>query len=154
MALCADCNSHNRSSVVIDVTPRLPRHPALEGKYLQPYYSPFRFPGRPDRVNASKVSPSTFSRSTDVSRYRFDAAALTMGYIDPMKTFGVVSGWLRDVGMSQVSCFVFWRYFVIDALGFDVYSFDLDPVASPPRSIDLQASLRGVSMWLSGSGTS
>ena len=131
MALCADGNLRNRSSVVIDVAPRLPQHPALEGKYLQPYYSPFRFPGRPDRVNASKVSPSAFSRSTDVSRYCFDAAAATDGSVDPTAMFRSVSEWLRESGMSQVSPFVFLRYFGTDTLDLDVYRSNLHPATLP-----------------------
>ena len=103
--LCADCNLCNRSSVVIDVVPRLPRHPALEGKYLQPYYSPFRFPGRPDRVNVSKVSPSAFSHLTDVSRYHFDAAVLTFGSNDPAGTSQRVYEWLG--GLCNRSVFFF-----------------------------------------------
>ena len=104
------------SSVVIDVAPRLPRHPALEGKYLQPYYSPFRFPGRLDHVNTSKVSPSAFSRSTDISRYHFDVATLTPGSNDHGEMFGDVWRWLRKSGTYAVSDFVFSHWIDADAL--------------------------------------
>ena len=58
-------------------TPRLPRHPALKGKFIKPSDILFRFPGRSDRVNASQVSLSAIPRSTDISRFDLDAVSRT-----------------------------------------------------------------------------
>ena len=64
-------------------------------------------PDRLDRVNASKVSPSSVLHSTDISRFHFDAATVTDGSVDPTAMFRSVSEWLRESGMSQVSDLVF-----------------------------------------------
>ena len=58
-------------------------------------------------MNASKVSPSADSRSTDVCRFRFDAATSTLGSNDPIGTSRKVSAWLRSMGMHPVSHFDF-----------------------------------------------
>ena len=102
--------------------------------------------------NTSKVSPSGISRSTDVSRFHFDAAAATDGSVDPTAMFQSVSEWLCELGVYPVSCFVFLRIFVVDVLDLDVYRCDLHMAVSPPRSVDLPATLRGISAWLRSMG--
>ena len=57
-----------QSSVFV---PMLPRHPGLEGKFLRPSYPLYRSPGRPDRVNALKVSLLDFLRLVDIYRCGF-----------------------------------------------------------------------------------
>ena len=74
--------------------------------------------------------------------------------MDPMESFGSVWRWLRKLDTSVVSCFIILHCFVIQMLDFELYRFDLDSIASLPQSIDLQASLRCVSAWLSGPSTS
>ena len=99
MALCADCKSRIRSSVVIDVAPKLPWHPGFGGKFTNPSYSFSRSPPRLDHVNASKVSISVVSHSINICRSRFDAAVLTAGSMDPMDTIQGIPAWLRCTGM-------------------------------------------------------
>ena len=77
-----------------------------------------RFPIRSDRIDVLKVSLSTCFHSINVSRYEFDAAVLTVRYMDSVSMFWRVSEWLRDVGTSQVSRFDFMRFV-------DLYRFDL-----------------------------
>jgi len=96
----ADCSAHGSSSVVSIVAPMLPQHPKLEGKFTNPSCLLFRSLHRLDCVNASKVSVSAVSRSTDVYRFDLDATASTPGSIDPIGLVRVVSGWLRDVCAS------------------------------------------------------
>ena len=100
--ICKSCIS---SSMVLNITPRLPLHPIFEGKLIQLSYPLFRSLNGPDHDNASKVSVSVFTCSTDICRDKFDAAMLTPGPMDPMETFGVVSGWLLNAGTSTVSGF-------------------------------------------------
>jgi len=98
----ADCSARGSSSVVLDVAPRLPRHPEFEGKFIYIYPSDLlsRSPGRPDRVNASKVSRLDFQRATDVCRYDLDASASTPGSIGSIGSVQGVPGWLRGVRVS------------------------------------------------------
>ena len=96
----------------------------------------------------SKVSPSTVLRSTDMSRFRFDAATLTLGSNDPIGTYGGVSTQLGGVGMSQVSDFIFSCSIDTDVLVLEFYRFDLVLIASTAGSNDLQATLRVVLEWL------
>ena len=124
------------SSILSVVAPSLPQYPGPESKFIKPFNYLFRSPGRPDRVNASKVSASTFSHSTDVYRSRFGMATSTAGSVDPTETFGVVSGWLRDAGTSVVSGFALSRLIDADAVNLDVYRCSLDPSASTPWSND------------------
>ena len=77
------------------------------------------FKNGPDRVSASKVGVLDFFHSTDVYRSRFDSAALTAGSNDPTETFGVVSGWLHDVGTSMVSGFALSRLIDADILNLE-----------------------------------
>ena len=91
------------SSVVTIVAPRLPLHPGFDGKLLQSSDLLFRSPCRPQCVIASKVGVSAVLRSTDVCRCDLDAATSTAGSMYPMESFRGISGWLRSVGMSQVS---------------------------------------------------
>ena len=137
MALCADCKSRIRSSVVTVVAPRLPQHPVLQGKLIKPFNSLFRSPFRPDRVNASKVSASVHSRSTDVCRLDPDAAALTVGSVDSVSTVWRVSEWLHGLGMSAVSLFVFSHRFVTHMLDLHLYRSDLDSTMSTAGPMDL-----------------
>jgi len=109
--------------MVFVVAPRLPRHPGIGGKFIYPSDLLSRSPGRPDRVNASKVGISAISRPTDVCRCDLDATASTPGSYDYIGLVRSVPGWLRDVCASQVSRFAFWRLA-------DVYSLDLEPSAS------------------------
>ncbi|KIM58133.1 hypothetical protein SCLCIDRAFT_28298 [Scleroderma citrinum Foug A] len=100
-----------------------------------------QYPRLQDHVNTSQVGVLDFQRSTNVSRFRFDMTVSTAGSMDPMELFGSVWRWLRKSDTSVM-------------LDFELYRFDLDSIASLPQSIDLQASLRCVSAWLSGPGTS
>ncbi|KIM68501.1 hypothetical protein SCLCIDRAFT_20413 [Scleroderma citrinum Foug A] len=84
------------SSVVFNFAPRLPRHPGL--KCLQ-------------------VDCIALTRP----RSGFDTATLTVELNDSISMAWRVSGWLRDVGTSQVSCFTFLCYFGVDMLDLDVY---------------------------------
>ena len=120
ICLCTDCKLRISSSMVLNVAPRLPLHPIFEGKLIQLSYPLFRSPNGPDRDNASKVSVSVFTCSTDVCRDKFDAAMLTPGPMDPMEMFGVVSGWLHNAGTSVVSGFTLSR--LIDAYALDLQS--------------------------------
>ena len=74
-----------------------------------------------------KVSTSAVSRSTDVCRSRFDAAALAPGSNDPIGTYGVDYGWLCCAGAFEVSGLVILCWIVIDTL-------DLNPTTSPSPS--------------------
>ena len=129
-------------------TPRLPRHPALKGKFIKPSEILFRFPGRSDRINASQVSLSAVPRPTDISRFDLDAATSTAGPMDPMEVFWNVCGWLRAVHKSQVSGFVPLRYFVAETLDPEVYRFNLHSSASTLGSNDPIGSFRRISGWL------
>ena len=141
MALCADCNSRNASSVVFNITPRLPQHPGFKGKFIKPFYSLFRSPDRLDRVTTFKVSVSVFTRSTDVSRYGFDMATLTVGSMYPMESFGSIWRWLHGMGMSQVSASAVSCSTDICRLGFDVATLT-------DGSIDTVSTLWSVYKWL------
>ncbi|KIM65733.1 hypothetical protein SCLCIDRAFT_22338 [Scleroderma citrinum Foug A] len=70
-------------------------------------------------------------------RLNLQSSALTLMRNVSIRTFGSVCRWLRDVGTSVVSAFVFLRYFVTDMLELDHYRIDLDPAVLPPRSIGL-----------------
>ena len=70
-------------------------------------------------------------------RLNLDVAALLLPFNksnDSISTVWRVSGWLHDVGMSQVSHFDFLCYFVIDTLDLDLYRYDLDPTMLPSPS--------------------
>ena len=145
--LCADCKSRIHSSMVFDIVPRLPRLPIFEGKFIKPFNSLFRSPFRPDRVNASKVSASVHSRSTDSCRLDLDAAASTAGPMDSVLTVWSVYAWLRNASAYLVSHFNFLCLI-------DLYSFNLNPATSTPWSIDPIAMFRWEFGWLRGLGTS
>ena len=120
--------------------PRLPRRPGLHGKPIQPSDILFRFPDRLDCVNASKVSPSGVLRSTDVSRFRFDAAASTLGSNDPIGTSrGVwgISEWLHRGGAYLVSCLNLQRLV-------NVFRSDLHAATSTPGPMDPMEAFGGV----------
>ena len=87
-------------------------------------------------MNASKVSASAFSRLTDVYRSQFGMATSMAGSVDPTETFGVVSGWLRDVGTSTVSGFALSCLIDADVVNLDIYRCGLDPSVSMPWSND------------------
>ena len=118
--LCADCNLHNASSVLSNIVPQLPQHPGFKGKFIKPFYSLFRSPDRLDRITTFKVSVSVFTRLTDISRYGFDTATLTVGSMYPMESFGSIWRWLHGMGMSQVSASAVSCSTDICRLGFDV----------------------------------
>ena len=87
----------------------------------------------------------------DLHRFDFDAAMSTPVSVDLPAMFRVVSGWLRGMGMSQVSRFAFLRYFSTDTLDLELYRCDLDPTASPSpsnKSNDSVRTFRGVFGWL------
>ena len=134
--LCVDCKSHNSSSMVFNIAPKLPQHPRFKGKFIKPFNSLFRSPFRPDHVNASKVSASVHSCSTDVCRLDLDAAALTVGSVDSVSTVWRVSEWLHGLGMSVVSLFVFSRRFVTHMLDLHLYRSDLDSTMSTAGPMD------------------
>ena len=148
MALCADCKSHIRSSMVIDVAPKLPRHPGFRGKFTNPSYSFSRSPPRSDHVNASKVSISVVSHSINVCRLRFDTAVSTPGSNNSVSTIWMVSGWLCELGMFQVSCFAVQRFADVYTLDLDVYRRDLDVAASTHGSNDPIQMFQVVPRWL------
>ena len=54
--------------------------------------------------------------------------------MDPMESFRSVWRWLRELGVYPVSCFVFLRIFVVDALDLELHRFNLDPTMSPSLS--------------------
>ena len=66
--------------------------------------------------------------------------------MDSIWTVWRVTGWLRGSGMSQVSNFVFLSHFVVDALGLEVYRFNIDPIASPSPSTESNDSIR--TFWI------
>ena len=68
--------------------------------------------------------------------------------MDPMESFGVVSGWLRDAGTSTVSGFAFLSWIGADMLDLEVYRFDLHMAALMPGSNDSISTLWRVSGWL------
>ena len=68
--------------------------------------------------------------------------------MDPTETFGVVSGWLRDVGTSAVSGFVFSCHFVIHTLDLELSRHDLDSTTSALGSNDPIQVFRIVCGWL------
>ena len=73
----------------------------------------------------------------------------------PMESFRGISGWPRSVGTSQVSCFVVLSHFVVDALGLEVYRFNIDPITLPSPSTESNDSIRTfwiVSGWLCDAG--
>ena len=126
------------------VAPRLPRLPIFKGKFIKPFRSPIQ----PDRVNVSKVSSSTILCSTDISRFCFDVAAATAGPMNSVSMVWRVSGWLRNVGTSQVNHLIPLHLFVIQMLDPDLYRFDLQSSTLPPGSNDLIQAFRVVSAWL------
>ena len=142
------------SCVVINVAPRLPWHPGFDGKLTN--HSPLlsRSPIRLDRINASKVSPSGVSHSTDVSRFCFDVAASTDESNDSISTLWRVSGWLRSTGTSQVSHFAVLHLFIVDMLDLDVYRCDLDATTLTVGSNYPTAMFQNVSAWLHDSRAS
>ena len=96
----------------------------------------------------SKVSPSADSRSTDVCRFRFDAATSTLGSNDPIGTYRGVSAWLGSLGTSQVSHLVFLHCFVTDPLDLGLYRCDLDAATLMAGSMDSVSMFWKVSGWL------
>ncbi|KIM50027.1 hypothetical protein SCLCIDRAFT_34755 [Scleroderma citrinum Foug A] len=72
------------------IAPRLPWHPIFE-----------------DHDDVSKVGVLDFFRLTNISRFEFDAAALTPGSNDPIGMSGGVSKLLRSVGTYPVRSSVF-----------------------------------------------
>ena len=96
----------------------------------------------------SKVSPSADSHSTDVCRFRFDAATSTLGSNDPIGTYRGVSARLGSLGMSQVSRLVFLRCFVTDPLNLGLYRCDLDVATLTAGSMDSVSTFWKVSGWL------
>ena len=109
------------SSILSVIAPSLPWYPGFKGKVTNPSFILFRSPGRPDRVSASKVSPSADLCSIDVCRSRFDLATLMAGCMDSVLTFWWVSKGLGESGMSAISLFIFSCRFVIDMLDLDLY---------------------------------
>ena len=114
------------SSVVTIVAPRLPLHPGFNGKLLQSSDLLFRSPCRPQRVIAFKVGVSAVSHSTDICRFNLDTSVSTPGSNDPIGTFQIVSRWLRNPIVSQVSHFDVLR--LADLCS--VYPLDLEPSVS------------------------
>ena len=74
--------------------------------------------------------------------------------MDPMESFRGTDGWLRGVGMSQVSRFVLLHPFVIDALDLGLYSFDLHLIASTAGFNNPIQTFGVVCGWLCGICTS
>ena len=70
--------------------------------------------------------------------------------MDPTETFGGIFGWLRGVGMSQVSRFDLLPYFVVQTLDLELYRFSLDSIALTPGSNDPIGTFQWVSVWLHG----
>ena len=99
------------------------------------------------------VSVFVFLHWIDLYRFGFDLPASTRGSNNPNATFRSVVEWLCDLIVSLVSRFAFFCFADFYTLDLDHYRFDLDPAASLCRSIGLQATLWGVSMWLRCSGT-
>ena len=154
MALCADCNLRRCSSVVFIIVPRLPWLPGFNGKLINPSNLLFRSLIWPDCVNVSQVGVLDFQRSTNVCRFKFNAAALTPGSVDLLAMFRVVSGWLHGMGTSQVSHFMFLCLIDTDALDLEHYRYDLQPATSTPGSNDPIGSFWVISVWLHDSAAS
>ena len=129
------------SSIVINVTPRLPWHPIFNGKLTNCSSPLSRSPIQPQHVNVCKVSISVPWSSTDVYRLQFGTATSTDGSIDPAGTSRRVSRWLCGLGESVVSCFA------ILCLA-DLCRCDLDSSTSVPGSNDPIGTVRVVSAWL------
>ncbi|KIM66678.1 hypothetical protein SCLCIDRAFT_21846 [Scleroderma citrinum Foug A] len=129
MALCADCKLRIRSSVVINVVPKLPWHPGFRGLH-------------PDWIALTRL------------RSRFDTAASTPGSNNSVSTIWMVSGWLRESGTFQVSRFAVQSFADIYMLDLDVYRRDLDAAASMHGSNDPIQMFRVVLWWLRDSGAS
>ena len=72
----------------------------------------------------------------------------------PMEMFRRVSGWLRDVAMSQVSLLAILRLFVTDPLNLERCRFDLNPTMSTAGPMDPTGTFRNVSGWLHCTGAS
>ena len=98
-------------------------------------------------MNASKVSPSADSRSTDVCRFRFDAATSTLGSNDPIGMSRKVSAWLRSAGTHLVSHFDFCGLADICRYGFNVAALTVE-------SNDSISTVWRDSGWLHDVGTS
>ena len=81
-------------------------------------------------------------------------AALTVESNDSISTVWRDSGWLHDVGTSQVSHFAFLRYFGVDVLDPDLHRFDLNPTMSTAGPMDPTGMFRNVSGWLRCTGAS
>ena len=90
----------------------------------------------------------------NVCRCDLDAAVLTPRSNDPIGTHGVVSGWLCELGTSMVSGSIFLCLIDTDALDFELYSFDLHPIALLPGPNDPMQTFRVVSGWLCYAGAS
>ena len=99
-----------------------------------------------------KVSPSTVSHSTDISRFHFDVAAATDESNDSVSTFWMVTRWLHESDALQVSLSVFLRRFVIQMLDLELYRSDFDSAAVTPGSVDLPVTFQVVSGWLHYAG--
>ena len=108
----------------------------------------FRSPYRLDHINASKVSASAVPHLTDVCRSNFDMAMSMLGSNHLIGSFQVVSTWLCDSGVSQVSHLDFWCLA-------DFSRFDLEPSVSPLTSnisVSTLWTFQGVSGWLHSFG--
>ena len=93
----------------------------------------------------SKVGVLNFFRLTNISRFEFDAAALTPGSNDPIGMSGGVSKLLRSVGTYPVSVFVFLCWI-------DLYRFDLQFSTSTDWSVDVPVTSGVVLWWLCYAG--
>ena len=72
--------------------------------------------------------------------------------MNPVEMFGVGLEWLRGLGMSQVSRFIFLCCFVIQTLDLELYRSDFDSAVVTPGSVDLPATFRVVFGWLHYAG--
>ena len=81
-------------------------------------------------------------------------AASTPGSNNSVSTIWMVSGWLRESGMFQVSCFAVQCFADVYTLDLDVYRRNLDAAASTHGSNDPIQMFRVVPRWLRNSGVS
>ena len=72
--------------------------------------------------------------------------------MDPTESFGGTSGWMRDVGLSQVSHFAFSHLIGTDALNLEPFRFNLQAGASTACSMNPIGTFQGISGWLHGLG--
>ncbi|KIM52118.1 hypothetical protein SCLCIDRAFT_32889 [Scleroderma citrinum Foug A] len=122
--------------MVLNVAPRLPWLPIFEGlRFGQIALTRLRFEF--DAVALAARSNDHVEMFGDVWRwlresgtYGFDLTVLTPGHMDSTAMFWSVLEWLHESGMSQL------------------YSFDLDPIASMAGSNNLQATFWVIWEWL------